>query len=256
MKFYLDRKDRRLPFVEKFLKNKGYETALFSEENIVNICAKDVVILPPAFKWNEYIASKMPKDITIFGGAISEELKTQFASKNIKYINFMSNEDFVLKNATLTAEGMLCDLILNTKNSMFESNILILGSGRVAKAVGYLFYKLGLSFDFAMRNEKEYNHAKLFAKKCILGDDYKEQLKNYDIVINTIPVVLFNQKDVEKFKKDCYVFELASKQCLEGVEVKDFNYILCPALPSKYVPETAGKLMIDVIEKFLTKGEK
>lgn len=255
MKFYLDFKDKRLPFVEDYLKLNGYETDIFSEVNISKIKDNDVIVLPPAFKWNEILVNKMPRNITIFGGAISQEFEQIFINKKVKYINFMKDEDFVLKNATLTAEGMLCDLILNTKTSMYDSNILILGSGRVAKAVGYLFYKLGLNFDFAMRNEKEFNHSKLFARKCFLGDSYKKELKNYDVVINTIPVALFCQNDESKFKKDSYVFELASKQCLEGVQIKNFNYILCPALPSKYTPESAGKLMVEVINNFLTKGE-
>jgi dipicolinate synthase subunit A len=197
----------------------------------------------------------MTRSITIFGGAIAPEFKTILKTKNIKYFNIMLNEDFVLKNATLTAEGMLCDLILNSPNSMYEQNILIIGSGRVAKAVGYLFLKLGLNFDFAMRNEKEYNLTKLFAKKCFLGEEYKNYLKNYDVVINTVPAVIFNQSDIEKFKKDCYVFELASKRCLEGLKVQNVNYVLCPALPSKYTPKSAGKLIVELIDNYIVKGE-
>ena len=139
---------------------------------------------------------------------------------------------------------------------MNDQKILIIGSGRVAKAVGYLFYKLDLNFDFAMRNEKEYNLTKLFAKKCFLGEEYKNHLKYYDVVINTVPAVIFNQNDVEKFKNGCYVFELASKQCLEGVKLQNVNYVLCPALPSKYTAKSAAKLIIELIDNYLEKGEK
>ena len=255
MKYVLYLKDKRLPFVKEYLENKGCETVCFEENNLNKITAKDVVILSPAFKWNETLVKNMPADITIFGGAISDEFNQIFKSKNIKYLNMMLNEDFVLKNATLTAEGMLCDLILNTPESMYEQNILIIGSGRVAKAVGYLFFKLGLNIDFAMRNEKEFNHTKLFARKCYLGDDYKKHLKNYEVIINTVPAVIFNQNDANNFKKDCYVFELASKQCLEGVNCQNFNYVLCPALPSKYVSKSAGKLIVELINNYLEKGE-
>lgn len=255
MNIFLDDNDKRLVYVKRFLEKQKFNTLVFNQDNIHSITAGDFIILAPAFKWNEDLVNKMPSNVTIFAGAISEEYLKIFNKKHIKYINFMDDEDFVLKNATLTAEGMLCDLILNTNQSMFNSNILILGSGRVAKAVGYLFYKLGLNFDFAMRNQKEFNHIKLFARKCILGEEYKNELKNYDVVINTIPDVLFSQEDESKFKKDSCVFELASKKCLEGVEIKNFKYILCPALPSKYTPESASELMIEVIQNYLTKGE-
>ncbi|MBQ9792210.1 MAG: hypothetical protein IJW32_00485 [Clostridia bacterium] len=251
MKFFLDLSDRRLPFVKEYLQQTNKQVESFNKEDVSNIYPGDVIVVSPAFKWNETLVNALPNNITIFAGSISEEFLKVVTNKNIKYINFMIHEDFVLKNATLTAEGMLADLILNTKSSMYNQQILILGSGRVAKAVGYLFYKLGLTFDFAMRNEKEYNHTKLFARKCFLGDEYKNLLKDYDVVINTIPAVIFDKKDADKFKKDCYVFELASKQCLEGVSTQNFNYVLCPALPSKYTPKTAADLMIEVLNLYL-----
>lgn len=251
MKFFLDLTDKRLPFVKDYLQQQKKQVEGFNKEDMSYINSGDVIIVSPAFKWNETLVNALPNNITIFAGNISDDYKLTIKNKNIKYINFMTHEDFVLKNATLTAEGFLSDLILNTKSSMFNQQILILGSGRVAKAVGYLFYKLGLTFDFAMRNEKEYNHTKLFARKCFLGDSYKKALKDYDIVINTIPAVIFDEKDANKFKKDCYVFELASKQCLEGVSTKNFNYVLCPALPSKYTPKTAADLMIEILNLYL-----
>lgn len=251
MKIFLDLNDRRLIYVKEYLSLQNYETEKFNIEDVSNVTSEDKIIVSPAFKFDETLIKKLPNNLTIIAGSLKPELNSLIKEKNIKYINIMLNEDFVLKNATLTAEGMLCDLILNTPKSMFESNILIIGSGRVAKAVGYLFYKIGLNFDFAMRNEKEYNHAKLFARKCFLGESYKQQLKNYDVVINTVPAVIFNKEDVNKFKNNCYVFELASKQCLEGVECKNFNYVLCPALPSKYTPKTAADLIIEVVKNYL-----
>lgn len=251
MKFFLDLTDKRLPFVKDYLQQQKKQVEGFNKEDMSYINSGDVIIVSPAFKWNETLVNALPNNITIFAGNISDDYKLTIKNKKIKYINFMTHEDFVLKNAILTAEGFLSDLILNTKSSMFNQQILILGSGRVAKAVGYLFYKLGLTFDFAMRNEKEYNHTKLFARKCFLGDSYKKVLKDYDVVINTIPAVIFDDKDANKFKKDCYVFELASKQCLEGVSTQNFNYVLCPALPSKYTPKTAADLMIEILNLYL-----
>ena len=255
MKFFLYLKDKRLPYVEEYLKQRNFLTKAFDEQELQEIQKGDFVILSPAYKWSDSVVINMPSNITIFAGNISEEHKQVFESKNIKYLNIMLNEDFVLKNATLTAEGMLCDLILNTSSSMYNQKILIIGSGRVAKAVGYLFYKLDLNFDFTMRNEKEFNLTKLYAKNCVDWSEYKNRLKDYDVVINTVPAVLFNEDDLNKFKKDCAVFELASKQCLEGLNIKSFNYVLCPALPSKYTAKTAGNLIVEIVKNYLTKGE-
>ena len=52
------------------------------------------------------------------------------------------------------------------------------------------------------------------------------------------------------------LFELASKQCLEGLKLQNINYVLCPALPSKYTAKSAAKLIIELIDNYLEKGEK
>jgi len=252
---YLDVKDKRLGFVKEGLTSKNIACDVLDVNNFNNLKPKDVAVLSPAFKWNEQLVNSVANNITVIAGAISEEFKAVLSAKNVKYINVMANEDFVLKNATLTAEGMLCDLILNTPQSMYSQNILIIGSGRVAKAVAYLFFKLGLKFDMAMRNEVEYNHNKLIANKCFLWHEYKDKLKDYDCVINTVPVQLFEESDLDKFKKGSYVFELASKKCFGDLQVKGFTYVLCPALPAKYTPQSAGELILEIILDKLQKGE-
>ena len=251
VKIFLDLKDKRFPYIDEYLINKKYVTDFFDKDNVSEIKSGDIVFVSPAFKFENQLIKSLPNNITIIAGNINPEFEAEIKEKNIKHINIMLNEDFVLKNANLTAEGMLCDLIANTTQSMYKENILIIGSGRVAKAVGYLFYKLGLNFDFAMRNEKEYNHMKLFSRKCFLGESYKHELKNYNVIINTVPALLFTQKDENKFKMGCYVFELASKRCLECINDKYLNYVLCPALPSKYAPKTAANLIIEVIKNYL-----
>lgn len=247
MKFILDLNDRRLPFVQKKLEDLGYKTLVFNEENVIKIQKGDFIVLSPAYKWSVELAKKLPHNINIVCGAISQEVQDIFENKNIKYFNLMADEDFVIKNATLTAEGALADLIFYTKKSIFECNILILGSGRCAKAMAYLLFKLGVKFDLTMRDEHKLKQSQLICNKAVNWQEYKNNLKDYDVVINTIPTKLFEEEDLAKFKENCVVLELASKQCLQDLKMQNFSYILCPALPSKYTPQSAGNLIFDYL---------
>ena len=254
MNFYLDLNDKRLPFVSNLLKEAGENTCVFNFENCTGLNKGDVVVLSPAFKWNEAQAQKLSSEISVVCGKVSEEVLKIFNSKKIKYFNLMSDEDFVLKNAILTAEGTLADIILNTNKSIFDCKILILGSGRVAKAVAVLLSKLGLNFDMTMRDNFKLLESQLVCTNIVEWKDYKSKLKNYDIVINTIPVQLFEESDSQKFKAGSALFELASIKCLQGFEPEHFKYVFCPALPSKYTPESAGKLIYQYLLKNI-KGE-
>ena len=247
MNYYLDFNDKRLPFVYQMLIEQGYKAFKLDFENTKSIKKGDVVVLSPAFKWKEENAKALPDEVIVVCGKVSEDVLNILKQKNIKHLNLMKDEDFVLKNAVLTAEGMLADLILNTKKSIFDTTILVLGGGRVAKAVGVLFHQLGLNFDMSMRDDIKLIEGQLYCKKLINWQNYKEKLKNYDVVINTIPAKLFEQDDIKQFKPNSVVFELASIKCLQDVSFDGFSYILCPALPSKYTPESAGKLIFNYL---------
>lgn len=254
MNFYLDLSDKRLPFVSSFLKESGVKSLGFNFESNTQMQEGDVLVLSPAFKWTENQAQKLSNKIKVVCGKVSDEILKIFNSKNIKYFNLMDDEDFVLKNAILTAEGTLADIILNTSKSIFDCSILILGSGRVAKAVAVLFNKLGLKFDMSMRDNFKLLESQLVCTNAVDWKDYKSQLKNYDIVINTIPVKLFDKSDAPNFKAGSVLFELASVKCLQDFEPEHFKYVFCPALPSKYTPESAGKLIYEYLLKNI-KGE-
>ncbi len=244
---FLDLKDKRINFIKKDFEELGYKVFDF-EKDINFITNNDVCVLSPAYKWKEEIFNKLPNKIKIFGGNIDENL---LKTKQINYYNLMRNENFVLTNANFTAEGFLVDLISNTNSSIYEQNILILGSGRVAKAVAYLLLKLNVNFDIAMRNEKECNHFKLICKNTYNFNEYKDKLKNYDVIINTIPQILFEKNDKNLFKTNCVLFELASIKCLNLNDFSSVNYILCPALPAKYMPRSAGKLVFEIVKNYL-----
>ena len=254
MKIFLDCSDKRLFFVKQKLEKLNYNVNVLDFLRLDRISSEDIVILSPAFKCKVEDAKALPKNITIICGAVSEEVKMVFNKKLIKHYNLMEDETFVLKNANLTAEGMLADLIFYTKKSIYDCNILILGGGRVAKAVALTLFKLGINFSISMRNDNKLIESQLITKNILSWQDYKENLFNYDVVINTIPSKIFNEEDLSKFKTNSVVFELASKQCLEGLSFKNFTYVLCPALPAKYCPEAAGELVYKFVANIL--GEK
>lgn len=243
-KFFLQQNDNRTNYIKQKLQEKG-KVVLDFEPNVGEITKDDVVIVTPAFKWTSEIAQKIPRESIVFGGMFRDDIKNIIEQLN--YHNFMLDEDFVLKNATYTAEGFLADLILNTKSSLFDQKILILGSGRVAKAVQYILHKLSVPFDVAMRNEKEVYFAKLLAKKAFYLDDLKVITKDYDTIINTIPFEVFEKFDKNDFKKDVVVFELASKKCLNVEKLSEIKYVFCPSIPSKYLGNSAGDLMFQFV---------
>ena len=247
MKFYLDLKDKRLQEVERLIR-QHYEHSgkkvdtLDLFDNLQNIKNEDVCILSPAYKWTKEFFCMLPQGVTIFGGNLMPELSEM--SKKYNYHNMMQKERFVVDNARLTAEGFLAKFISETGKSIYEQKILVIGSGRVAKAVWAIFSKLGVKFDCTMRRESEIALSRILCNKSFPLNTLDSNLTYYDVVINTAPAVLFNNDD--SFASEAVLFELSSVKSIEG-ECDKIRYVPCPALPAKYLPISAGRLIYNLV---------
>ena len=250
MNYFLDLKDNRLQEVSRLIKDhflSGEGAKIFDVfENTTKISSGDICVFSPAYKWNQNILEALPKGSIVFGGNMPPELKSQ--TNKLIYHNMMEVESFVVGNAKLTAEGFLSKLIEQTNRSIFEEKILIIGSGRVAKALWTMLNKLGVKFDCVMRNPKELALSRLFCDKAFDLAILNEKLPDYSVVINTVPALLFEGD--KSFQSGATLFELASIKCLSG-QASNIKYILCPALPSLFMPKTAGKLIFEVVENSL-----
>lgn len=247
MSYFVDKTDKRNQVLTQLLQNDGYEVFEYNLSNLKNIKTNDILIFAPNKKFDINEALQLPNDIKIFLGNVSEEVQKIFGQKNIKYTNILQDEIFAIKNAKLTAEGILAIVLSQSEKSIFENKILILGAGRVGKATASLFQKIGINCSLVSHNQKKFAENFLFVNNSFFKDGFKNQIKNFDIIINTIPAKVLNQETIKTINKNTIFIEIASVNTLNFDEAQNFVYIIAPALPQKYSCETAGKLMFESI---------
>ncbi len=240
MRFVLELNDKRIAYVGEELKKCGNEILNFSS-NINPLGKGEVCVTSPAHKWTEQeIQIARNADLCI-GGNIDDSSLSKF--KN--YVNMLCDENFAVKNAILTAEATLGEISKATNKSLYDMKILILGNGRIAKALWKIFYGLGVKFDVAMRNEKE----RLLSQMISQNSWHIENapLANFDLIINTIPAKLFDNNVVQNLRSDQYIFELASIPCLDANAPLNVNVVKCGGLPGKILSKSAGKVVLQKI---------
>ena len=79
--------------------------------------------------------------------------------------------------------------------------------------------------------------------------DLKNNLNDYDVIINTIPAKVLPLSKLKDAKKSCYILDLAS---YSGAEMCDINslglaYDNALGIPGKYSPKTAGEILAQSI---------
>ena len=258
MKFFVDKSDDRNRIAGALLEKEGFE--VFEFEEMESICPKviggDIIVFSPAKKFCDREADMFPSGIKIVAGNIEERLWEKLKQKQISHLNLLENEKFAIKNANLTAEGVLAIIIEKSRKSMFESRYMIFGGGRIAKALAILFSKLNLRFSIVTFNPKKYPDYFLYTDEVYFQNEFVEHLSEYDILINTIPTKFINNGILSKIEKGTLMIETASVDCLDREMVGNFEFIPAPALPKRYSPESAGKVVFETIMEGLNNGKQ
>ena len=196
------------------------------------------------------------KGKTLIPGNVSEDIIKMAQKYNIKVIDVMKNENLAILNTIATAEGTIELMIANTNTIIFDSNVLILGFGRVAKTLANRLKGLVKSVTCASRENGELTWIEFYGFKKIdlnilnQSQDLLKILSNFDVIINTIPSMILDAKKLQYIKKDALLIDLASNPGGIDNEVakkQGLKLIHALGLPGKVAPVSSAKFIKDII---------
>ena len=86
-----------------------------------------------------------------------------------------------------------------------------------------------------------------------------EDLQHYDVIVNTVPALVLDEKALDHVNKNCYIMDVSSKP--GGV---DFDYAkqlgiqaeLAGALPSIVAPKTAAYYLFRFVRDYIALNGK
>ena len=201
------------------------------------------------------LLEKMKGKILIAGN-ISEDVKKLAKSYNIQVIDVMKSEKLAVLNTIATAEGTIELMIANTDTIIFDSNVLILGFGRVAKTLANRLKGLVKSITCASRENDElawievYGYEKLDLKDFVKCQESKKCLENYNVIINTIPSMILDAEKLQYVNKEVLLIDLASNPGgidKEETKKQGLKLIHALGLPGKVAPKSSAKFIKDII---------
>lgn len=189
---------------------------------------------------------------TFVAGVINKEIIEILEKQNNVIIDLMKNEVLTIYNAISTVEGVIAKMIMNTDITIYKSNILILGYGRIGKILANRLSNFGANIFCEARKEKDIAWINTGGYIPVELDKLEEFIKQnkLDIIINTIPYLILDKKILKLLNKDVYILDLASKP--GGI---DFNYAQKLNLnvewylgvPGKISPVSAAEFIKDVL---------
>ena len=188
---------------------------------------------------------------TFVAGGIPQNI---YEDKTITAIDLLKNEKLTILNAIPTVEGTIKIAIAEREETIFESNVLVCGFGRIGKILCNRFRALGANIYCVAR--KEADLAWIREEKCIplKYDEICEYAPKINIVINTVPSLVITKKELDCFNKDVLMIDVASNPGgidKEYAASKNLKVITALEIPGKEAPKTAAKYIKEIISKLV-----
>ena len=164
-----------------------------------------------------------------------------------RIIDYSQNEEFLDKNAYITAECAVMIIMDRLKKTLSQSSVAVIGYGRIGKHLCTVLKALGASVTVFARREE--SRISAIERGCTAYPISSLTKRYYDAVLNTAPSPIISRAESEKISKQSLVIDLASLP--GGFEDSDFPERAL-GLPGKMKPESAGMAIFDFVYEYIS----
>lgn len=267
--------DRRSYELARLLKEKGHLVNLFGFNELENeereqslssaINGVDIVIAPVPLTTDdrninaphnaediriEGVFRNMTKHQILIGGAISRELINIAAEYDITTVDILKREEMAVLNAIPTAEGGIQIALEQLPITLHNSNVMVLGFGRIGKILSKMLNGIGSNVYVVVRRYSDISWIQAYGYRPIYMEDLHKNILNMDLIFNTIPDVILNGEILQIINRETLIIDLASKPGgLDYAKAKEINLKVIHALglPGKVAPVSSARFMIETI---------
>ena len=261
--------DSRQIYMSGYFRKSGYETEIFHSPDVTinsnadmreSIASSQGIILPlplttdgvylnSSAKMKETIddiISMMNETHVVFGGLVSKATESRFARKGIKIYDYFKRDDVAIMNAVPTVQGIVKTIIDNVDYTINSSKCAVIGYGKTAGVTADILKSLGADVTVCARKNSDLAKAQTKRLNTCLIKDFHTISHSFDIIINTVPAMILDRKLLETLKQNTLIIDIASSPYgtdFAAAKKLGLNALLCPSLPGKVAPRTAGEII-------------
>ena len=194
----------------------------------------------------------------MIGGKLSEDSCLSAVKAGLQVEDIMQRADFAAGNAALTAEGAAELLMAESEKSIWRSDILVCGWGRIGKILSTRLKALGAEVCLCARNSGDRALAGCIGYKTIGFSQLESRSGEFDFIINTVPERVISRAALCCCESGSIIMELASapggfdRNLAENIGLR---VIHAPGLPGKCAPCTGAELIKEAVYRTIAEQE-
>lgn len=218
------------------------------EGEVETIFSNETVML------SEEILSKTPEHCVVYSGISNSFLTGIVEKSNRKLVQLFERDDVAIYNSIPTVEGTIMMVIQHTDITIHNSNVIVLGLGRVGMSVARSFSALGANVKVGARKTEHIARITEMGLTPFHLNDLEKEVNDIDVCINTIPHLVVTASVISKMPVHTLIIDLASKPGgtdFRYAEKRGIKALLAPGLPGIVAPKTAGQIVANVLSQLL-----
>lgn len=228
-----------------------------------NAALADYVLLPMS---QERVSDEVARTLQavrpgtlLLAGRPGQPVRRAAQEASLPLVDYFRRPELECLNAVPTAEGCLALLLQLRQRTIWESEFLVLGYGRIGRAVARRLELLGGRVTVAARSAEQRANARCAGHRAAPLSALPELLPDEDTVINTIPAMVLPRGLLQKLPPDALIIDLASRPggtdfaAAAELGVRAEHAL---ALPGKCAPHTAGTLIAQTVMTMLQEKEE
>ena len=190
----------------------------------------------------------------VFGGKITPQARQAAHARGIELIDYLEREELTVLNAVPTAEGAVEIALRELPITLLGANCVVAGYGRIGKILARLLRAFGANVTVVARSCEALAWAcadGMHAAHLPLIDD---TLAQSDVIFNTVPSLIFCERQLTLLRTRCLVIDLASQPGgvdFDAAKKLGVRTIWALSRPGKVAPESAGQVILDTIFNIL-----
>ena len=177
---------------------------------------------------------------------------------NVQLIDMLAREELLVLNAIPTAEGAIKIAIEETDITLHGSRVMVIGYGRIGKVLCRMLAGMGANVTAVVDTGEARANVVSAGHESVYYTDIDDYLSKNDIIFNTVPKILLNERNLIFVKTSALIIDLASPP--GGVELEashrlGLKTLFASSLPGKVAPVTAAEYILATINRIVAEVE-
>ena len=228
-------------------------------EELVKNC-RCFIFPTPVSKLNRYpkiedmlkheLITETNNDKTVIGGAFTDKWTQYFQQHEIMYFDLMKEETVVQKNAYITAEATVAEILKYSDYSICGQKIIVCGYGRCGKCVADLLAVMGAKVTVLARSTKARRAARCDGHEAVDFSYGPEEVYGAHTIVNTVPAQVIREPMIQEMHRDTVIIDIASRPGgvdLVAAKRQEIKVVAALGLPGLYTTKSSAKVFADAI---------